>query len=68
MVVQVLFALISYAFAMRWTLDAGIPDMAMIWFTDAVYTKILQVLLNLPIISLICKVSPKEIEATVYAF
>jgi len=55
-------------FVTRANIDLGIPDMALIVFTDVVNDILSQCLLMLPMMVVFAKITPKRIEATAFAF
>ena len=62
------FSFLNFTFAKRWNLQVGIPDMTFLLFTDVVFNVIVMFLIVLPLMALFAKVTPKEIEGTIYAF
>ena len=67
-VVSVIGAFLNYAFAKRWNLDWGIPDLYFLVFTDVVFSVISTILYSLPILALFAKITPPRVEGTVFAF
>ena len=55
-------------FVTRVNVDYGIPDMALIVFTDVVNDIISQCLVMLPMMIVFAKITPRRIEATAFAF
>lgn len=67
-IVSCVSSVFSYAFAMRWNLLIGIPDMAWILCTDTIFGVISLAMNTLPTLALFAKVTPPAIEGTVFAF
>jgi len=57
----------SIIFAYRWHLSVGISDIVFILFTDTIFDCLSVALKILPSFSLIAKVVPHGIEATIFA-
>lgn len=55
------------AFAERWNRDLEIDDLFLIYFTDAGIGFLLVAFRDLPSMTLFAKITPKRIEATLYA-
>lgn len=68
MIVGVISTFLSFAFAKRWNLEWGIPDMAFLLFTDVVFSTVGVILYTLPILALFAKITPPRIEGTIFAF
>lgn len=68
MVNNVISAFLSYAFAMRWNLEWGIPDKVFLFLTDPVLSVLTTMLYVLPLMALFAKVTPSRIEGTIFAF
>ena len=58
----------SFMLAKRWNLEIGIPDMAFLIFTDVVFSMVSVITYSLPIMGFFAKVTPKQVEGTIYAF
>ena len=67
-VVNVIGSFLNYAFAKRWNLDWGIPDLYFLLFTDVVFSVISTILYSLPILALFAKITPPRVEGTIFAF
>lgn len=57
----------TYIFIFRINLDYGVPDMALIVFTDVVSSILSQCLVFLPMSVIYAKICPQHIEATSFA-
>jgi len=68
MCVGVIGAFLNFAFAKRWNLEIGIPDMAFLFATDVIFSVISVILYSLPILALFAKITPPKIEGTIFAF
>jgi hypothetical protein len=68
MCVGIVSSFLSYAFAMRWNLEYGIPDLVFLMFTDVVFSVVGIILYTLPILALFAKITPPKIEGTIFAF
>lgn len=62
------FSFLNFTFAKRWNLQLGIPDMVYLLFTDVVFNVFVMFMIVLPLMALFAKVTPKEIEGTIFAF
>jgi len=62
-----LLAPLTFIFILRLNLDYGVPDMALIIFTDTVSSILSQCLVFLPMSVVYAKICPKHIEATSFA-
>ncbi|GET93035.1 biopterin transporter, putative [Leishmania tarentolae] len=51
----------------RWNLAIGIPDHAMYIFGDAIIYKVFDMLLNMPMMMLMCRIAPRGSESMVFA-
>lgn len=60
-------AFLNFVFAKRWNLDMGIPDIVFLLFTDVVFEALVTMLYTLPIIALFAKITPRNIEGTIFA-
>ena len=58
----------NYCFAMRWNLAVGISDIQYVLFTDTVLSSLSMAFWMLPTMVLMAKITPKNIEATCFAF
>ena len=58
----------AYAFAKRWNLQWGINDYVFLIFTDVVFSTVGIAFSALQILSLLAKLTPKKVEATVFSF
>ena len=67
-VINVIGSFLNYAFAMRWNLSWGIPDMYFIIFSDVVFGALTTAFQLLPLLSMFAKICPKRIEGTMFAF
>jgi len=67
MVIGVIFAPFSYMFILRLNVQYGIPDLALIIFTDVVQDIVSQCFVFLPMAVMFAKITPKRIEATSFA-
>ena len=67
MVIGLIFAPFSYMFILRINVDYGIPDLALIIFTDTVQDIVSQCFVFLPMAVMFAKITPKRIEATSFA-
>lgn len=67
-VIAIIGAAISYAFAMRWNLEWGINDYFLLIFTDVVFNSLATSFGVLPIMALFVKIIPRGIEGTMFAF
>ena len=65
--ITLLMAPLSFIFILRINLEWGIPDMAMIIFTDTISSIFGQCLVFLPMSIIFAKICPKHIEATTFA-
>lgn len=63
----VLLTPLSFILVLRLNVDWGIPDMALIVFSDVVLSILSQCLVFLPISVIMVKICPKHIEATAFA-
>ena len=61
-------AFLALAFAERWNLAWGINDYFFLIFTDVVFATIATAFHNLPIMGMFAKLTPKKVEATMFAF
>jgi len=68
MCVGVVATFLQFSFAMRWNLEAGVPDMVFLIFTDTVFSVVGVILYTLPILALFAKITPPRIEGTIFAF
>ena len=62
--ISIVLAPLTLIFTLRLNVDWGIPDMALIIFTDAVSEIMTQCLIFLPMTVIMTKICPKRIEAT----
>lgn len=60
-------AFLNYVFAKRWNQDMGIPDIVFLLFTDVVFEVLVTMLYTLPIMALFAKITPRNIEGTIFA-
>ena len=67
MVVGLVFAPFSYMFVLRLNVQYGIPDLALIIFTDTVQDIVSQCFVFLPMAVMFAKITPRRIEATSFA-
>ena len=67
MIIGLIFAPFSYMFILRINLDYGIPDLALIIFTDTVQDIVAQCFVFLPMAVMFAKITPKGIEGTTFA-
>ena len=67
MVIGLIFAPFSYMFVLRLNVQYGIPDLALIIFTDTVQDIVSQCFVFLPMAVMFAKITPKRIEATSFA-
>lgn len=67
-ILSIVGAFLTYAFAMRWNKDCGISDYFFLIFTDVVFGAIQMAFSTLPILALFAKITPRRIEGTMYAF
>lgn len=51
----------------RWNLYIGIPDHAMYIFGDAIVYEVCHMLLNMPVMMLMCRIAPRGCESMVFA-
>ena len=58
---------LNFTFAKRWNLEMGIPDIAFLLFTDIVFDTFVTMLYTLPILALFAKITPRNIEGTIFA-
>lgn len=58
----------NYCFAMRWNLLVGVSDIQYVIFTDIVISSLSMAFSQLPTMVLFAKITPKNIEATCFAF
>ena len=58
----------QYAFANRWNTLVGINDIAFILLTDTIFGVISLAMNTLPTLALFAKITPPNIEGTVFAF
>ena len=65
--ISILLAPLTFIFVLRLNVDWGIPDMALIIFTDTVSDIISQCFVFLPMSIIMAKICPKRIEATSFA-
>ena len=65
--ISIMLAPISFIFVLRLNIEWGIPDMALIIFTDVVSEIISQCFVFLPMSVVYAKICPKRIEATSFA-
>merc|ERR1719498_1777908 len=68
MIMDCVFAFLNLAFAKRWNVEWGVPDMVFLVFTDVVQSAFQTVLYRLPILALFAKITPPKIEGTTFAF
>jgi Na+/melibiose symporter-like transporter len=66
--VRTLGGFLNYAFAMRWNLNIGVSDYALLFFTDVVFSSVQIAFSTLPLMALFAKITPKRIEGTIFAF
>ena len=66
-IANVVVTFLNLSFAMRWNRDLDIDDLFLIYFTDAGVGFLLVALRDLPSMTLFAKITPKRIEATLYA-
>lgn len=66
-VITAIMAPFTFVFVLRLNVAWGIPDLAMIIFTDTVSTILGQCLVFLPMSIIFGKICPKHIEATTFA-
>ena len=66
-VISIVMAPLTFMFVLRLNLDWGIPDLALIIFTDTVSDIIGQCFVFLPMSVIMSKICPKHIEATSFA-
>ena len=57
----------NFVLAKRWNLVLGISDIAFIFFSDVLFNTLSATFFAMPICSYFAKVTPKAIEATMYA-
>ena len=67
MIIGLIFAPFSYMFILRINVQYGIPDLALIIFTDTVQDIVSQCFVFLPMAVMFAKITPKRIEATSFA-
>ena len=67
MVIGLIFAPFAYLFVLRLNVQYGIPDLALIIFTDTVQDIVSQCFVFLPMAVMFAKITPKRIEATSFA-
>lgn len=67
-IIGVFSSVISMIFVMRWNLLLGISDLAFILLTDTVTSVLGLAFTQMPMMILFAKITPKNIEATVFAF
>lgn len=60
-------AFLNFCFAKRWNLEIGIPDIVFLLFTDVVFEVLVTMLYTLPIMALFAKITPRNIEGTIFA-
>ena len=65
--IMIILAPINYIFARRLNVKWGIPDMAIILFTDGISEVIFMAMILLPMAAMFTKICPRNIEATSYA-
>ena len=53
--------------AKRWNADAGINDLVFLYCTEAVFVGLRRMLINLPLMALVAKLIPKNIEGSTFA-
>ncbi|KAG5492931.1 hypothetical protein JKF63_01511 [Porcisia hertigi] len=51
----------------RWNMAIGIPDHAMYIFGDAIIFEVCEMLLNMPVMMLMCRIAPRGCESMVFA-
>jgi len=66
-IANVIVTFLQFSFAMRWNQEVDVDDMFMIFFTDAGIGTLSTAFLNLPSMALFAKISPRRIEATLFA-
>ena len=66
-VISIVLAPLTFIFVLRLNVDWGIPDMALIIFTDTVSEIVSQCFVFLPMSVIMAKICPKRIEATSFA-
>ena len=66
-VISIVLAPLTFVFVLRLNIDWGIPDMALIIFTDTVSEIVSQCFVFLPMSVIMAKICPKRIEATSFA-
>lgn len=64
---NVIIKFVQLCFAERWNKDLEIDDLYLIYFTDAGIGFLLVAFRDLPSMTLFAKITPKRIEATLYA-
>ena len=65
--ISILIAPLTFMFVLRINVEWGIPDMALIIFTDTVADIVSQCCVFLPMSVIMAKICPKRIEATSFA-
>lgn len=65
--ISIFMAPLTFMLVLRLNVDWGIPDMALIIFTDTVSEIVSQCFVFLPMSVIMAKICPKRIEATSYA-
>jgi len=66
--VSLVFSPFQFMFVLRKNVEFGIPDLALIVFTDVIDDILSQCLVLMPLMVLFAKICPKNIEATTFAF
>ena len=66
--VGLVLAPLTFIFVFRLNVAWGIPDMALIIFSDVVLEILSTCFVHLPMLIIMSKICPKHIEATVFAF
>ena len=67
-IVSVISSVCQWAFAARYNVLLGIPDIAFILVTDTIFGVISLAMNTLPTMALFAKITPTRIEGTVFAF
>jgi hypothetical protein len=66
--IAVVSSLFNIAWVLRWNKDIGVNDLVFVFFTDIISGSTSMALFILPCLSLFAKVTPRNIEGTIFAF
>lgn len=67
-IIDIFGTAMNYCFVRRWNLLIGVSDTVYIVFTDVIMSSLSMAFSHLPCMVLFAKITPKNIEATCFAF